>query len=136
MSDGMQTKPKKDLRGLSPYLKRYPTGIVFGLLCVLLMGVLGILIPLATGVITDTLRGDPVPFQHTTEQSAGQAKSASVSDHSLSSPWLSRIIPYYEPSSRRTLAIYCIFIVVCILIKGLLSFYARWVLNLIFATIC
>jgi ATP-binding cassette, subfamily B, multidrug efflux pump len=128
MSDGAQTKPKKDLRGLSPYLKRYPGGIVFGLLCVLLMSILGNLIPLATGVITDTLRGDPVPFQHAPEQSAAPSSASTVANHVLNSPWLSRIIPYYEPSSRHTLAIYCIFIVVCVLIKGLLSFYARWVL--------
>jgi ATP-binding cassette subfamily B protein len=129
MSDSTNTKPKKDLRGLSPYLKRYPAGIVFGLLSVLLMGLLGNLIPLATGVITDTLRGDPVPFQHAAEQSAARVTGASaVADRAMNSPWLSRIIPYYEPSSRRTLAIYSIFIVVCILVKGLLSFYGRWVL--------
>ncbi len=91
------------------------------------MSLLGNLIPLATGVVTDTLRGDPVPFQHSAEQSATGTTSV-VTDHSLRSPWLSRTIPYYEASSRRTLAIYCIFIVVCILLKGLLSFYARWVL--------
>ncbi|HWZ96515.1 MAG TPA: ABC transporter ATP-binding protein [Candidatus Dormibacteraeota bacterium] len=119
-------KPKKDLSGLSPYLKRYPSGIVFGLFSVVLMSLLGNLIPLATGVVTDTLRGDPVPFQHSPEQQASGVNP--VLGHSLRSPWLSRIIPYYEPSSRHTLAIYCIFIVVCILIKGLLSFHARWVL--------
>jgi ATP-binding cassette subfamily B protein len=128
MSDAAtQTKSKKDLRGLSPYLKRYPSGIFWGLVCVVLMSLLGNLIPLATGVITDTLRGDAVPFQHSTEQSAA-GTTAVVTDHSLSAPWLSRIIPYYAASSRHTLSIYCVFIVVCILIKGLLSFYARWVL--------
>src|SRR5215468_4113242 len=114
------TKPKKDLRGLTPYLKRYPSGIVFGLLSVVLMSLLGNLIPLATGVITDTLRGDPIPFQHGSHsQAVGQF---------VSTPTLSRLIPFYAPSSRQTLGIYCIFIVACVLIKGLLSFHARWVL--------
>lgn len=120
MSDGAQAKPKKDLRGLTPYLKRYPSGIVLGLLAVVLMGLLGNLIPLATGVITDTLRGDAIPFQH-------GGKSGAIAQM-VSAPTLSRLIPFYEASSRRTLAIYCIFIVACILIKGFLSFYARWVL--------
>ncbi|MBS1867643.1 MAG: hypothetical protein JSS69_17145, partial [Acidobacteria bacterium] len=71
MSDAAtQPKSKKDLRGLTPYLKRYPSGIFWGLVCVVLMSLLGNLIPLATGVITDTLRGDPIPFQHSADQSA------------------------------------------------------------------
>src|SRR5260221_4963584 len=114
-------KPKKDLSGLMPYLRRYKGGIVLGLASVVLMSLLGNLIPLATGVITDTLRGDPVPFQH-----ASDAKN--VVAHPLSSPALSRLIPYYAPSNRNTLAIYCILIVICVTLKGLLSFWARWVL--------
>jgi len=111
-------KTKKDLSGLMPYLKRYKSGIVIGLVSVVLMSLLGNLIPLATGVITDTLRGDPVPFQH-----ASDAKN--VMAHPLSSPALSRLIPYYAPSSRNTLAIYCIFIVVCVFLEGLLWCGAR-----------
>src|SRR4030095_2208777 len=52
--------PKKDLSGLMPYLRRYTGGIVVGLLTVLLMGIIGNFIPLATGVMTDTLAGNPV----------------------------------------------------------------------------
>ncbi|HLZ13942.1 MAG TPA: ABC transporter ATP-binding protein [Candidatus Acidoferrum sp.] len=114
-------KPKKDLSGLMPYLRRYKSGIALGLVSVVLMSLLGNFIPLSTGVITDTLRGDPVPFEH-----ASDAKN--VLAHPLSSPALSRLIPYYAPSSRNTLAIYCVFIVVCVTLKGLLSFGARWVL--------
>src|SRR5882762_6362371 len=114
-------KPKKDLSGLMPYLRRYRGGIVLGLVSVVLMSLLGNLIPLATGVITDTLRGDPVPFQHAAQ---GRAAVAEM----VGTPTLSRLIPYYAPSSRNTLAIYCLFIVACVVLKGLLSFYARWVL--------
>jgi len=114
-------KSKKDLSGLMPYLRRYKSGIVIGLVSVVLMSLLGNLIPLATGVITDTLRGDSVPFQHASDANH-------VLAHPLSSPALSRLIPYYEASSRRTLAIYCILIVLCVTLKGLLSFGARWVL--------
>ena len=57
-------QPKGDFRGLLPYLGRYKSGIVIGLLAVILMGVVGNVIPLLTGIITDVLAGNPVPFQH------------------------------------------------------------------------
>src|SRR5262244_3001889 len=116
---GTTEKPKKDLSGLMPYLLRYKPGIVLGLLSVVLMSLLGNIIPLATGVITDTLRGDPVPFQHGTKSVIGQMAST---------PTLSRLIPFYSASSTRTLGIYCLIIVAVVILKGLLSFAARWVL--------
>src|SRR5215468_9098200 len=116
---GTTEKPKKDLSGLMPYLLRYKPGIVLGLLSVVLMSLLGNIIPLATGVITDTLRGDPVPFQHGTKSVIGQMAST---------PTLSRLIPFYAASSTRTLGIYCLIIVAVVILKGLLSFAARWVL--------
>src|SRR5262245_58356704 len=63
---GRPAPPKKDLSGLMPYLRRYTGGIVLGLLTVLVMGIVGNIIPLATGVMTDTLAGNPVPFEHST----------------------------------------------------------------------
>jgi ATP-binding cassette, subfamily B, multidrug efflux pump len=112
--------PKKDLSGLMPYLRRYTDGIVVGLLTVLLMGIIGNVIPLATGVMTDTLAGNPVPFEHAT------ATHNRVMLPGLSGSALSRSIPYYAPNSRRTLGIYCLIVVVCVVLKGLLSFTARW----------
>src|SRR5260370_38691127 len=41
---------------------------------------------------------------------------------------LSRAIPFNAPSSRRTLGIYCLIVVLCVAIKGVLSFSARWTL--------
>jgi ATP-binding cassette, subfamily B, multidrug efflux pump len=112
--------PKKDLSGLMPYLRRYTWSIVIGLMVVLLMGIVGNVIPLATGVMTDTLAGNAVPFEH----SAGIHERALVPG--LTGSALSRLIPYYEPNSRRTLGIYCLVVVLCVLIKGVLSFMARW----------
>ena len=103
-----------------PYLRRYIWAIVLGLFGVLLMGIIGNVIPLATGVITDTLAGSPVPFEH----SAG-TRGAAVATV-LSGSRLSRGIPYYQPGSRKTLGIYCLIVIVCVAIKGLLSFMARW----------
>src|ERR1043166_1956550 len=103
-----------------PYLRRYTGGIVVGLLTGLLMGIIGNVIPLATGVMTDTLAGNPVPFEH----SAATQGRALVPG--LSSSALSRAIPYYRPNSRRTLGFYCLLVVLCVVLKGLLSFMARW----------
>jgi ATP-binding cassette subfamily B protein len=105
-----------------PYLRRYPGGIVFGLLTVVLMGIVGNVLPLATGVMTDTLAGNPVPFEHAT------ATGAPPVTFGLNPSTLSRSVPYYAPSSRRTLGIYCLIVILCVGIKGVLSFSARWTL--------
>ena len=102
-----------------PYLRRYTGGIVYGLFMVLLMGIIGNVLPLATGVMTDTLAGSSAPFQHATETRGMLAALPKLST-------LSRLIPYYAPKSTRTLGIYCLVVVLCVAIKGLLSFGARW----------
>lgn len=117
----MDSPPKKDLSGLIPYLRRYTGGIVFGLLLVVLMGTVGNVLPLAVGIMTDTLAGNPAPFEHALNNGA----SVSTLPH-LSA--LSRSIPYYAPSSRRTLGIYCLIVILCVAIKGVLSFSSRWTL--------
>jgi hypothetical protein len=48
---GHSAPPKKDLSGLIPYLRRYTWPIIIGLVVVALMGIIGNVIPLATGVI-------------------------------------------------------------------------------------
>ncbi len=113
--------PDKDLSGLFPYLRRYPGGIIFGLLTVVLMSFIGNALPLATGVMTDTLAGNSVPFEHSARAGAPVVLGMNASK-------LSRSIPYYAPSSRHTLGIYCLIVVLCVAIKGLLSFSARWTL--------
>ena len=104
-----------------PYLRRYTFSIVVGLVVVLLMGIVGNVIPLATGVITDTLAGNPTPFEHPIARGV-------VTAGILRASKLSRSIPYYAASSRRTLGIYCLIVILCVAIKGLLSFSARWTL--------
>jgi ATP-binding cassette, subfamily B, multidrug efflux pump len=116
-------KPKKssswvNLRGLVPYLGRYKGAIALGLVTLALMGLVGNIVPLATGVITDTLAGSQRPFERATH---GAADVVPLN-------WLSSLVPYYQPHSRRTLAIYCLILVVCIAIKGVMSFATRWIL--------
>ncbi len=116
-----QSPPKKDLSGLMPYLRRYPGGIFIGLLTVVLMGIIGNALPLATGVMTDTIAGNAVPFQRSLQPGVPVPLGLNPSA-------LSRSIPFYAPHSRRTLGIYCLIVVLCVAIKGLLSFSARWAL--------
>jgi ATP-binding cassette, subfamily B, multidrug efflux pump len=115
-------KPKGDFRGLLPYLARYKSGIAIGLVAVVLMAVVGNVIPLLTGIITDVLAGNAVPFQHA--QGAPAASAVAAPGES----YVARYVPFYAPSSGRSLAIYCLIVVLCVVVKGLLSFSARWVL--------
>jgi ATP-binding cassette subfamily B multidrug efflux pump len=102
--------------GLMPYLGRYPGAITLGLVVLVLTSLVGNVIPLATGVITDVLAGSPRPFQ------------AGAHGQLIANSWLSRAIPFYTPHSRHALGIYCLLLVVCVLLKGALSFSTRWVL--------
>jgi ATP-binding cassette subfamily B multidrug efflux pump len=106
----------KNLRGLFPYLRRYPGGLALGLLATVLMGIIGNIVPLAIGIIIDVLAGSARPF------------SNGVVVGALKANWLSTIIPFYQPSSRHTLGIYCLMLIGLIAIKGVLSFSARWIL--------
>jgi ATP-binding cassette subfamily B protein len=101
---------------LVPYLKRYPGAIALGMLCLVSTSLVGNVIPLTTGVITDVIAGSSRPFE------------SSSQGHLLSGSLLSRSIPFYAPHSRHALGIYCLILLVCVLLKGALSFATRWVL--------
>lgn len=121
-SSASENRSKKstweNLRGLVPYLGRYKGVIALGLLTLALMGIIGNIVPLATGIITDTLAGSARPF----ERALHGAKDVAPLN------WLTNLVPYYEPNSRRTLLIYCLIIIVSIALKGVLSFATRWLL--------
>ncbi|HJZ94921.1 MAG TPA: ABC transporter ATP-binding protein [Candidatus Solibacter sp.] len=106
----------KDLLGLGPYLRRYPGPIALGMLALVLTSLVGNIIPIATGVMTDIIAGSPQPFE--------TAKHGNV----LAGSWVSRAIPFYAPHSQRILGLYCLVLIVCVLLKGAFSFATRWVL--------
>jgi ATP-binding cassette, subfamily B, multidrug efflux pump len=108
----------ENLRGLWPYLRRYKGAIALGMVALAIMGLIGVIVPLATGIITDTLAGSARPF----EQVAHGAADLGALNR------LSNLVPHYQPSSRGTLSFYCLVIVICIGLKGLMSFLTRWVL--------
>jgi ATP-binding cassette subfamily B protein len=107
----------KNLRGLFPYLRRYKGGLTLGLFALALMGVVGNVVPLATGIIIDVLAGSARPFSN-----------GATGVGALAGSWLSRIVPFYAPYSRHTLGIYCLLLVGFIALKGILSFSTRWIL--------
>jgi len=80
----------ENLRGLWPYLGRYTGAIALGMVALAIMGLIGVLVPLATGIITDTLAGSARPF----EQVAHGATDIGALNR------LSNLIPHYQPSSR------------------------------------
>src|SRR5260370_9575256 len=66
--------------------------------------------------MTDILAGSARPFETNTHAQA------------LAGGWLNRDIPFYAPHSRHALGIYCLILIICVLLKGALSFTTRWVL--------
>ncbi|HEY2820906.1 MAG TPA: ABC transporter ATP-binding protein [Candidatus Acidoferrum sp.] len=112
---GAKSSAFQNLRGLWPYLRRYPGAVSLGMLCLLLTSFVGNIIPLTTGVITDVVAGNARPFQ-----SGAQTQ--------LGGSWLGNLIPFYAPHSRHAIGIYCLILIVCVLLKGFFSFATRWIL--------
>ncbi|HUJ81327.1 MAG TPA: ABC transporter transmembrane domain-containing protein, partial [Candidatus Acidoferrales bacterium] len=110
-----QGKPSgwQHLKPLLPYVARYKGMVALGLVFDLVMGVVGSLPQLIQGMITDSLTGLPRPLGTL----GGIARRA-----------LWPLLKYYAPRNTRALAIYCVTIVVLMLIKGIFSFWTRWIL--------
>ena len=101
------------LKPLLPYIARYKGMVVLGLTFDALMGIVGSLPQLIQGIITDSLNGLPQPLSTLT----GSARHL-----------ISPLLKYYAPFNKRALAIYCITIVVLMILKGIFSFWTRWIL--------
>ena len=106
----------KNLLGLFPYLSRYPGAIALGMVALVLTSLIGNIIPLATGVMTDIIAGSAHPFETSTHGNV------------FAGSWISRAIPFYAPRDRHVLGLYCLILVVCVLLKGAMSFATRWIL--------
>ncbi len=103
----------KHLKKLLPYIARSKGQVVVGMMTLAAMGIIGTLQPLAFGVIMDCLSGNAQPLGRLSEMS----------------PRLARLlIPAYAPSSVRTLVIYCLIAIAIVALKGVFSFWTRWIL--------
>jgi len=103
----------KNLAGLLPYLRRARKGLVLGSLYLLLGAVVGVLLPLAIGVILDSLSGSRALLT----RFAGTSGAL----HDL-------LLRFYRPFSRETLMIYALSLLGLVALKGLFSFLTRWTL--------
>ncbi|HVB57326.1 MAG TPA: ABC transporter ATP-binding protein [Candidatus Acidoferrales bacterium] len=101
------------LKHLIPYVAHYKGMVSLGLLMLTLMGLVGSLPQLIIGAIMDCLKGSP------------QALSTlSGTSRALLQPLFS----FYAPFSRHALGLYCLILVGVMVVKGVLSFWTRWIL--------
>jgi ATP-binding cassette, subfamily B, multidrug efflux pump len=103
----------QQLTPLFPYVQRYKGMVALGLTLDLLMGIVGALPQLVQGMIMDSLSGLPAPLSTL---------------HGMARRILWPLMKYYAPLSKHALAIYCVTIVVAMAVKGVFSFWTRWIL--------
>ena len=101
------------LKALVPYVLRYKWMVALGLVLDALMGIVGALPQLVQGIITDCLSGLGQPLSTLT----GTARRI-----------LWPLLRFYAPMSRHALGLYCVMIVAAMLVKGIFSFWTRWIL--------
>ncbi len=114
-AQGRERQPSawSHLKALVPYVLRYKGMVALGLVLDALMGIVGALPQLVQGIITDCLSGLPRPLSTL----AGNARRI-----------LWPVLRFYAPMSRHALGLYCGIIVAAILVKGIFSFWTRWIL--------
>jgi len=101
------------LKSLLPYVARYKGMTALGLLTDALMAVVGALPQLTIGLLTDCLQGSERPLS-----------TLSGTPRALLHPLLS----LYAPRDRHTLGLFCLIVMSAMLVKGILSFWTRWIL--------
>jgi ATP-binding cassette subfamily B protein len=84
-----------------------------GLLALTLMGIVGALPQLISGLIVDCLKGSPQALSTLT----GAARAM-----------LHPLFSVYAPRDRHALGVYCILLIASVLVKGVLTFWTRWIL--------
>jgi ATP-binding cassette, subfamily B, multidrug efflux pump len=103
----------KHLSALMPYLAQYKGSLALGFLMNAGLGITGVLAPILTGAIIDGLKKEPAPM----------AKLGHLGQLAIGP-----LLKYYHPGSRETLAIFCLALVVAIAVKGVFSYWNRWIL--------
>jgi ATP-binding cassette subfamily B multidrug efflux pump len=117
---GASAKPARqpsgwqELKALIPYVLHYKRFVALGLFTLAVMGIVGALPQLIIGAIMDCLRGADVPLSTL----GGTARA-------LLHPLL---FAFYSPRSRHALALYCAILIGAMIVKGVFSYWTRWVL--------
>lgn len=108
-----QASPTENLRTLLPYLWRYRGGTVFGIVSLVLGGLVGAMLPLVMGTIVDSISGS---------HSLIERMSA------LPGPVERFLLSFYRPLSGETLVFFSLTLIAIVLVKGTFSFLTRNVL--------
>jgi len=103
----------QNLKPLLPYVGRYKGMVTLGLVLDLLMGIVAALPQLVQGIIADCLNGLPRPLTTL----SGTARAV-----------LWPVLKFYSPLNRHALGLYCLTIVIAMVVKGIFSFWTRWIL--------
>src|SRR6201997_1954854 len=111
--DSKPTSGWTHLKKLLPYIARSKGQVAVGMVTLAAMGIVGTLQPLAFGVIMDCLSGNAQPLGRLSQ---------------MSPRLVHLLIPAYAPSSVRTLIIYCLAALIIVALKGVFSFWTRWIL--------
>jgi ATP-binding cassette subfamily B protein len=101
------------LRSLLPYVRKFKGSVLLGMLMNTGMGIAGTVAPLITGAIFDLIRGEPIPLP-----SLGSIGRIS----------LGPLVHYYKPADKTALLIFCLALVAVVAIKGIFSYWTRWIL--------
>ncbi len=101
------------LRSLLPYVRKFKGSVLLGMFMNTGMGIAGTLAPLITGAIIDLIRGAPVPLP-----SLGSVGRIS----------LGPLTHYYKPADKAALLIFCLALVAVVALKGIFSYWTRWIL--------
>lgn len=117
---GASAKPARkpsgwqELKALIPYVLHYKRFVALGLFTLAVMGIVGALPQLIIGAIMDCLRGADVPLS-----TLGGTARAML--HPL-------LFAFYSPRSQHALALYCAILIGAMIVKGIFSYWTRWVL--------
>jgi ATP-binding cassette, subfamily B, multidrug efflux pump len=103
----------ENLKPLLPYVSRYKGMVILGLVLDALMGIVGALPQLIQGIIADCLSGLPQALTTLT----GSSRAI-----------LRPLLSFYAPLNQHALGIYCLLIVGLMILKGIFSFWTRWIL--------
>ncbi|HEY2108500.1 MAG TPA: hypothetical protein VGH17_01290, partial [Candidatus Acidoferrales bacterium] len=103
----------QNLKPLLPYVGRYKGMVTLGLVLDLLMGIVAALPQLVQGIIADCLNGLPRPLTTL----SGTARAV-----------LWPVLKFYSPLNRHALGLYCLTIIIAMVVKGIFSFWTRWIL--------
>jgi ATP-binding cassette subfamily B protein len=101
------------LRGLLPYLSRYRPALALGTVFLLLENAVGVLLPLVVGTIIDALSGSRSLVQHFAALPEGLYNF---------------LLSFYRPFNRETILFYVAVLLGMVAVKGVLSYWKRWII--------